>query len=255
VSLPVVEADTGIIVVDAKIIASASGCSSTMGTPITGNATTQVKGGAGGQGLGGDVRVRVGIHKILVHLQVYAGKERETYYERLHDVPPDPDNNKAKVLETVIEISGNHYQIKAYVYPNGKIIVDVPCSSNPFPIWLQDREKTNKDFLCLLAMIRAFLLQDKIRDCHNRIIPPTHNPCWRVKNCDIHFDIPTFAINLQAFPDMQAKQFFNVAVSRIYAKMINANPYIRFEKACQHLDAPITDNIGSVIIDEAIRKS
>jgi hypothetical protein len=33
--------------------------------------------------------VRVGIHKILIHLQVYKGAEQEAYSERLYDVAAD----------------------------------------------------------------------------------------------------------------------------------------------------------------------
>jgi hypothetical protein len=214
-------------------------------------------------GIVGDARIRevarVGLHKILIHLQIYPGREEEAYEERLHDVPPNPKNNKAKEFETDIDISPNNlYHVKASVFPYGKIIVDVPCSDSPFPIWLQDAEKTNKDFLTLLANIRYFL-QDKLRDAHSRIIPPTHNPTWRLKNADINFDVPTTAINLFAFPDMQVKQFYNVAVSRIYAKMLNStggggDTYIRIEKACQNFDMPIIDNIGSIIVDEALRE-
>ena len=215
----------------------------------------QYEGGVRGQSAGcGTGVVRVGLHKILIHLQVYRGKEREVYYERLHDVEPDLTNNKAKTIKTIIEISGNHYLIKASAYPRtGRIIVDVPCTENPFPIWLAEKEKTTNDFLVLLANIRAFL-QDRIKDPHNRIIPPTHNPCWRLKNCDINFDVPTTALNFFAYPDMQVKQFYNVAVSRIYARMINAHPYIRIEKACHNFDIAITEKIGSEIIDEAVNE-
>jgi hypothetical protein len=198
--------------------------------------------------------IKVGAHKILIHLQVYAGKEEEAYYERLYDIPPDLRNNKAKMLQTAIELSdGRVYHIKAYVYPHGKIIVDTPCSLNPFPLWLQDRARTNKDFLLLLSQIYVFLYE-KMRDCRHKVIPPTHNPCWRVKNCDIGFDIPATALTLNTFPDMQVKQFFNVAVSRIYAKMIYSDVHIRIEKACQHFDLPITENLGSTIIDEASKR-
>jgi hypothetical protein len=218
-----------------------------------------VNGGNGGGGsresAGQGFRdIRVGLHKILIHLEVYRGREEEAYEERLYDVAPHPNNNKAKILETDVEISNRVYHIKAAVFPSGKIIVDVPCSDNPFPIWLQDHQKTNRDFLCLLVNIRYFL-QDKLKDAHSRFIPPTHNPCWRLKNCDINFDIPTTAINLFAFPDMQVKQFFNVAVSRIYAKMLNAQPYIRIEKACKNFDMPITDDLGLKIIDQALDKT
>jgi hypothetical protein len=93
-----------------------------------------------------------------------------------------------------------------------------------------------------------------MRDCRHKVIPPTHNRCWRVKNCDIGFDIPATALTLNTFPDMQVKQFFNVAVSRIYAKMIYSDVHIRIEKACQHFDVPITENIGSTIINEALKR-
>jgi hypothetical protein len=53
---------------------------------------------------------------------------------------------------------------------------------------------------------------------------------------------------------MQVKQFYNVAVSRIYARMINAHPYIRIEKACHNFDIAITEKIGSEIIDEAVNE-
>jgi hypothetical protein len=194
--------------------------------------------------------IKVGAHKILIHLQVYPGREEEAYQERLYDVAPSPKNNRAKALETHLEISANIYHVKASVFPSGRIIIDVPCSDKPFPIWLQDPHTTNKDFLILLTNIRYFL-KDKMRDAHDHIIPPTHNPCWRLKNCDINFDIPTTAINLFAFPDMQVKQFYNVAVSRIYAKMLGSTPYIRVEKACKHFDMPITDNIGQTLVEEA----
>ena len=202
----------------------------------------------------GTTIIKVGAHKILIHLQVYAGKEEEAYYERLYDIPADLHNNKAKMLQSAIELSdGRVYHIKASVFPNGKIIVDIPCSPNPFPLWLQDPATTSKDFLLLLSQIYVFLYE-KMRDYHHHVIPPTHNPCWRVKNCDISFDIPATALTLNTFPDMQVKQFFNVAVSRIYAKMIYSDVHIRIEKACQHFDVLITENIGSTIIDEALKR-
>jgi hypothetical protein len=103
--------------------------------------------------------------------------------------------------------------------------------------------------LRLFAKIRAFL-QEKLRDYHNRIIPPTHNPVWRLINCDINFDIPTTALNFHCFPSMQVKQFHNV-VYRIYAKMLQADTFIRVEKACKNFDVPIAD----VTVEKLTRES
>ena len=195
--------------------------------------------------------IRVGAHKIQIHLQVYEGRAQEAYEEYLHDVAPNRRNNKAKELEAAVEISGNIYHVKACVFPCGTIDVYVPCPDNPFPLGFQDREKTNKDFLLLLAQIRC-MLQIKMRDPHNRIIPPTHNPCWRLKNCDINFDVPTGAINLEVFPNLQAKQFYLLAGFRIYPRMVGAQPVIRVEKACKNFDMPLTDDIGLTLIEEAL---
>jgi hypothetical protein len=42
----------------------------------------------------------------------------------------------------------------------------IVCSDNPFPMWLTDLDKTNKQFLRLVAYIRSFLL-DRIGDLQN----------------------------------------------------------------------------------------
>jgi hypothetical protein len=87
----------------------------------------------------------VGIHKILIHLQVYKGAEQEAYSERLYDVAADSSKNRAKLLETAIELSrGSFYEIQASIFPSGKIMDGIVCSDNPFPMWLTDSDKTNK---------------------------------------------------------------------------------------------------------------
>jgi hypothetical protein len=88
----------------------------------------------------------VGIHKILIHLQVYKGAEQEAYSERLYDVAADSSKNRAKLLETAIELSrGSFYEIQASIFPSGKIRVEVVCSENLFPIWLTDSDRTTKN--------------------------------------------------------------------------------------------------------------
>ncbi len=102
--------------------------------------------------------MRVGIHKInpLIGLQ---GAEQEAYSERLYDIAADFSKNRAKLLETAIELlRGSFYKIQASIFPSGKIRVEVVCSENLFPIWLTDSDGTNKEFPRLLAYIRSFLL-------------------------------------------------------------------------------------------------
>ena len=66
--------------------------------------------------------------------------------------PLSIDTTALLLLQGAIELSdGRVYHIKAYVFPSGRIIVDIPCSTNPFPLWLQDRARTSKDFLLLLS--------------------------------------------------------------------------------------------------------
>jgi hypothetical protein len=81
-------------------------------------------------------------------------------FKRLYDVAADFSKNRAKLLETAIELSrGSFYRIQAFAFPSDKIIVGIVCSDNQFPIWLTDSNKTNKEFLRLLAYIRSFLLE------------------------------------------------------------------------------------------------
>jgi len=60
--------------------------------------------------------VRVGIHNILIHLQVYKGASKKPI--RLYDVAADSSKNRAKLLETAIELSMDSFStIQASIFP------------------------------------------------------------------------------------------------------------------------------------------
>ena len=87
--------------------------------------------------------------------------------------------------------------VKYLVYPNGKTMVFVACSNNPFKL---EDEADESMLYSFLGQVRDRLLY-LVTDPHERIVPPITK--WILTGCDINKDITVSdmlqlsAINIQ----------------------------------------------------------
>jgi hypothetical protein len=127
--------------------------------------------------------------------------------------------NKAKQHEEKIGTS----IVKYLVYPNGKTMVFVACSNNPFKLEDEGDESILYSFL---GQVRDRLLY-LVTDPHERIVPPIIK--WVLTGCDINKDITvTDMLQLSAI-NIQLKDAGKVF--RLYIKSLGDRAVYRVEES------------------------
>jgi len=109
------------------------------------------------------------------------------------------------------------------VYPNGKVMISIACSNNPFKL------ETDEDEIILfsfLGQVRDRFLYH-VSDIRERHVPPLLN--WILKQCDLNKDIEIDDIAQLTFPDIQLKSADRVF--RLYIKIIKDKAYCRGEES------------------------
>ena len=152
------------------------------------------------------------IHKLQLQLSLDSG-----YYI---DIQKDSSKyNKAKQHEEKIGTA----LVKYLVYPNGKTMVFVACSNNPFKL---EDEADESILYSFLGQVRDRLLY-LVTDPHERIVPPITE--WILTGCDINKDITVSdtlqlsAINIQL---KEANRVF-----RLYIKSRGDKAFYRVEES------------------------
>ena len=127
--------------------------------------------------------------------------------------------NKAKEHEEKI----GKAVVKYLVYPNGKTMVFVACSNNPFKL---EDEADESILYSFLGPVRDRLLY-LVTDPHERIVPPIIK--WVLTGCDINKDITvTDTLQLSAI-NIQLKDANRVF--RLYIKSLGDEAVYRVEES------------------------
>jgi len=152
------------------------------------------------------------IHKLQLQLSL-----ESRYYTDIQKT--SSEHNKSKQHEEKIGTS----IVKYLVYPNGKTMIFVACSNNPFK--LEDE--------CDVSILYAFLGQVRDRllylmtDPHERIVPPIMK--WILTGCDINKDV-TVSDKLQLTAiNIQLKDADRVF--RLYIKSLGDKAVYRVEES------------------------
>ena len=127
--------------------------------------------------------------------------------------------NKAKQHEEKIGTS----IVKYLVYPNGKIMVFVACSNNPFKLEDEGDESILYSFL---GQVRDRLL-NLVTDPHERMVPPIIK--WVLTGCDINKDIPVSNMLQLTAINIQLKEAGKVF--RLYIKSLGDRAVYRVEES------------------------
>ncbi|MGB6532343.1 MAG: hypothetical protein WBF33_29930, partial [Candidatus Nitrosopolaris sp.] len=141
--------------------------------------------------------------------------------------------NKAKQHEEKVGTS----IVKYLVYPNGKVIVFVACSSSPFKL---EDEADESILYSFLGQVRDRLLY-LVTDPHERIVPPIIK--WVLTGCDINKDITvTDMLHLTAI-NIQLKDANRVF--RLYIKSLGDRAVYRVEESVK-MRSSIIDVLNTI---------
>ncbi|MGA9151377.1 MAG: hypothetical protein WBZ36_12430, partial [Candidatus Nitrosopolaris sp.] len=128
-------------------------------------------------------------------------------------------HNKAKQHEEKIGTS----IVKYLVYPNGKTMVFVACSNNPFKL---EDESDVSIIYAFLGQVRDRLLY-LMTDPHERIVPPIMK--WILTACDINRDITVSDMLQLTAINIQLKDADRVF--RLYIKSLGDKAVCRVEES------------------------
>jgi hypothetical protein len=152
------------------------------------------------------------IHKLQLQLSLDSG-----YYI---DIQRDCSKyNKAKQHEEKIGTS----IVKYLVYPNGKIMVFVACSNNPFKL---EDEADESILYAFLGQVRDRLLY-LVTDPHERIVPLITQ--WILTGCDINKDLAVTDMFQLSAINIQLKDADRVF--RLYIKPLGDKAAYRVEES------------------------
>jgi hypothetical protein len=194
--------------------------------------------------------IPVGIHKIHIHLSVGGGNPsliQEAYDERLADVPTNPRKNQEKLVEHRID----NYLVKCCFFPSGAVDIYIPCSAQPFPIYIRDPDATAINLIGFASQIRQFICSsDCLKDSRGLLVPSIQDPAWQLVDADINFDVPIAPMKCKIMGHYQIVKFGEVF--RIYKKMLDGQPYARIEQD-KVFKAPLSNKevLGPLIISAA----
>src|SRR5215212_5225348 len=128
-----------------------------------------------------DVLCSLGMYPLYIHkLHLQLSVAPEYYYTSTTITRlPEIEKNKGKQhLERMARADVNFV-----VYPNGKVMISIACSNNPFKL------ETDEDEIILfsfLGQVRDRLITF-LADRHERIVPDIMD--WELTECDINKDI------------------------------------------------------------------
>ncbi|MGC1927380.1 MAG: hypothetical protein WA667_00270 [Candidatus Nitrosopolaris sp.] len=152
------------------------------------------------------------IHKLQLQLSLDSG-----YYI---DIQKDSSKyNKAKQHEEKIGTA----LVKYLVYPNGKTMVFVACSNNPFKL---EDEADESILYSFLGQVRDRLLY-LVTDPHERIVPPITE--WILTGCDINRDVTVTDMLQVTAINIQLKDADRVF--RLYIKSLGDKAVYRIEES------------------------
>src|SRR5215831_12358827 len=152
------------------------------------------------------------IHKLQLQLSL-----ESRYYTDIQK--SSSKYNKAKQHEEKIGTS----IVKYLVYPNGKVMVFVACSNNPFKL---EDEIDVSTLYAFLGQVRDRLLY-LMTDPHERIVPPIMK--WILTGCDINKDVTVSDMLQLTAINIQLKDADRVF--RLYIKPLGDKAVYRVEES------------------------
>jgi hypothetical protein len=152
------------------------------------------------------------IHKLQIQLSL-----ESRYYTDIQKT--SSKHNKSKQHEERIGTS----IVKYLVYPNGKTMVFVACSNNPFKL---EDESDVSILYSFLGQVRDRLLY-LMTDPHERIVPPIMK--WVLTGCDINKDVTVSDMLQLTAIDIQLKEADRVF--RLYIKSLGDKAVYRVEES------------------------
>jgi hypothetical protein len=169
-----------------------------------------------------------GMHKVHLHLSIGSGYPsliEEAYHERLAHIPANPKKNQEKLVECRID----KFLVKCYFFPHGAVDIYIPCSEQPFPIFLHDPESTAINLIGFASQIRQFLCSsDCLKDYRGVLVPSVLDPSWQLVDTDLNFDVPVKNLKYKVMGHHQIVKFGEVF--RVYKKMLDGQLYVRVEQ-------------------------
>jgi hypothetical protein len=193
-----------------------------------------------------------GLHKVHLHLSIGSGYPSligEAYHERLAHIPANPKKNQEKLVECRID----NYLVKCYFFPHGAVDIYIPCSEQPFPIFLNDPESTAINLIGFSSQIRQFLCSsDCLKDYRGVIVPPIQDLAWQLVDADLNFDLPVTTLKYKITEHHQIIKFGEVF--RVYKKMLDGQSYVRVEQD-KVFKVPLSnrEELGRIIVSAAKR--
>jgi hypothetical protein len=127
--------------------------------------------------------------------------------------------------------------VKYLLYPNGKVMVFIACSNNPFKLEDEGYESILYSFL---GQVRDRLLY-LVTDPHERIVPPVTN--WVLTGCDINKDVTVSDILQLTAVNIQLKNANRVF--RIYIKSLGDKAVYRVEESVK-MRSSIVDALHTI---------
>jgi hypothetical protein len=128
-------------------------------------------------------------------------------------------NNDAKQHVEIIDKA----RVSYLFYPNGRVMVFVECSNNPFKLEVED-DRSN--LLIFFGQVRDRLVLF-LSDNHGRIVPQILE--WEMTQCDINKDIKVSEMLQITGLKLQVKHYDHLF--RIYIKSIGRDTVCRFEES------------------------
>jgi hypothetical protein len=191
-----------------------------------------------------------GMHKVHLHLSISGGNRsliEEAYHERLAHILANPKKNQEKLVETRID----NYLVRCFFFPHGAVDIYIPCSEQPFPIFLHDPESTAINLIGFASQIRQFLCSsDCLKDYRGVFVPSVLDPSWQLVDTDLNFDVPVKNLKYKVMGHHQIVKFDEVF--RVYKKMLDGQPYVRVEQD-KVFKVPLSnrEELGPIIVSAA----
>jgi hypothetical protein len=171
------------------------------------------------------------IHKL--HLQLSVAPE---YYHTSTTITalPQTERNKGKQhLERMARADVNFV-----VYPNGKVMISIACSNNPFKL------QTDEDVTILfsfLGQVRDRLITF-LADRHERIVPDIMD--WELTECDINKDIKVSDWFQYTGLKIQVRHLDHIF--RIYIKSMGKDTVCRVEEIKHPKNKSVIEAINEI---------
>ena len=183
-----------------------------------------------------DVLCSLGMYPLYIHkLHLQLSVAPEYYYTSTTITRlPEIEKNKGKQhLERMARADVNFV-----VYPNGKIMISIACSNNPFKLETDEDESSLFSFLGQVKDRLLYVLNDP----RERVVPSVME--WYLSECDINKDIEISDMMQLSSIDIQLK--YANRVFRQYVKSLHDKAVYRCEESLAFNNTPIVEALEQI---------